>query len=350
MTWLVRALTNRGHEVRLLTYHQYSHYLSLVRGCGVEPENIESSTKLGRFWKFRTAIRKDKPDVIVSFLDTPNFIGLFAGLRPNRIPVIVSERNHDIGGKTLSSSARFNLFRSADRVVTNCYSQADFIAEHYPFLKFKLRTILNCVDLEMFVKSQKSISAEERKLIVAASIIPRKNAKNLIQGVRIAGDHGAYISVDWFGNNLYQNGEPTEGSKYYLESLELIGRLGMTEQFRFHDPVSNLHELYPNYDGCCLPSFREGCPNVICESMSAGLPALVSEHGDMKLMIDASGGFRFSPDSPESIGEAIVEFAGTSSEDCQKMGARNRQWAELNLSPERFASEYESILKEVASS
>ena len=347
MTWLVRALTGNGHEVRLLTYHQYPHYLSLVRDCGVEPENIESVTKVGRFWNFRSAIRRDRPDAIISFLDTPNFIGLFAGASPNRIPIIVSERNHDIGGKSRSSNVRFNAFRFATRVVTNCYSQADFVSEHYPFLKSKLRTILNCVDLEAFVPSQKLIPEKDRKLIVAASIIPRKNAQNLIRAMRIADDQGARVSVDWYGNNLFQGGQPTEGSGYYLEALELVNSLQLSDQFRFHDPVSNLHELYPTYDGCLLPSFREGCPNVICESMSAGLPALVSDHGDMKHMIDGAGGFRFAPDSPESIAQAITQFANASSANCQMMGDRNRQWAEQHLSPERFANEYESIIQEV---
>ena len=349
MTWLVRALTGNGHEVRLLTYHQYPHYLSLIRDCGVEPENIESSTKFGRFWNFRSAVRMQRPDVILSFLDTPNFIGLFAGMWPSRIPVIVSERNHDIGGRSRTTNTRFNLFRNADRVVTNSYSQAGFVSEHYPFLRSKLRTILNCVDLEMFVPSKRLISEKERKLIVAASIIPRKNAQNLIRGMRIAADQGARVSVDWYGNNLFHNGEPTEGSGYYLEAVELVTSLQLSEQFQFHDPVSNLHELYPTYDGCLLPSFREGCPNVICESMSAGLPALVSDHGDMKRMVDEAGGFRFAPHSPESIAESITQFTNLSSADCQMMGDRNRHWAEQHLSPERFASEYEAIIQEVVS-
>ena len=91
MTWLVRALVGNGHDVRLMTYHKFDHYLPLIQECGVEPENIQSPSKVGRFWNFRSAIRKKKPDAIISFLDTPNFIGLFAGMRPQRIPVIVSE-------------------------------------------------------------------------------------------------------------------------------------------------------------------------------------------------------------------------------------------------------------------
>lgn len=347
MTWLIRALASNGHQVRLLTYHKFDHYLEIVRSAGVEPECFDSYSKVGRFSAIRSAVRKDKPDVIVSFLDTPNFLGLFAGMSPNRIPVIVSERNQDMGGKTRATSIRFNSFRLAAKVVTNCHSQNEFISENYPFLKQRLATVVNCVDLGEFSATHNSSPTSKRKLIVAASVIARKNAQNLIRAVKIAADDGIHVEVDWFGNNLFENGKPTSASYYFLECEALVKDLGVENQFRFLGEVSNIHRIYGDYDGCCLPSVREGCPNVICEAMASGLPVLVSDHGDMKRMAGSAGGFCFQPDSPRSIADALIQFADLSQEEFKAMGVRNRKWAEEHLSPERFAAEYESIIKEV---
>jgi glycosyltransferase involved in cell wall biosynthesis len=356
MTWLVRALVGNGHQVRLLTYHQFDHYLPVVQSAGVEPENIATSTKVGRFWKFRAAIRQDCPDVIISFLDTPNLIGVFAALPPKRIPLIVSERNLDVHGKSVSNRIRFNSFRLASKVVTNCQSQYQFITTHFPFLKPKLSTILNCVDLDKFhpaAQSPERGSAENQnnhqalRIIVAASIIPRKNAQNLIRAVALARQNEIEVSVDWFGNNLYENDQPTSGSAYFLESQELIRQLGLAEHFRFHDPVSNIHEMFRSFDACCLPSFREGCPNVICEAMASAMPVLVSDFGDLRIMVEPSRGYRFDPNEPRSIFAALTRFSELSAADRVAMGRENRRFAERELNPVRFAEEYEKLIAEV---
>lgn len=356
MTWLVRSLVEHGHQVRLLTYYQFDHYLPEIRALGVEPEHITTSTKVGRFWRFRSAIRKQIPDAIISFLDTPNLIGAFAALPPKRIPLIVSERNLDVHGVSVANRMRFNCFRSATKVVTNCHSQYDFIAKQFPFLRPKLSTILNCVDLEKFYPVTQredprspDPNASDRKIriLVAASIIARKNAQNLIRGVALARQASVDVSVDWFGNNLFQNGEPTPGSAYFLESKALIGELKLANHFRFHDPVTNLHERFRNFDACCLPSFQEGCPNVICEAMACGLPVLVSNFGDMKIMVESSRGFRFEPKSPESIAAALQSLANQTASQRRAMATANRRFAERELNPVRFGQEYEKLLQEV---
>lgn len=351
MTWLIRSLVDNGHEVRLLTYYEFDHYRKAVTDCGVVPENINTGTKVGRFWKFRSEIRKQRPDVIISFLDTPNFIGLFASSVPNRIPIVVSERNHDIAGVTRANRLRFNAFRMATKVVANCYSQSDFISHHFPFLKTKLSTILNCVDLGKFkpaVKIADSSESVPRNLIVAASVIPRKNAHNLIRGLGIALANGGNVAVDWFGNNLFDGaGNATPESQHYLESLILLKDLKLNDHFRFHNPVVNIETEFPKFDASCLPSFQEGCPNVVCEAMASGLPLLVSDHGDMKRMVGHANGFVFDPSSPESIGEAIVNFAQLSESERKVLGANSRKFAEEKLSPKRFAAEYEALIQEI---
>jgi len=345
MTWLIRALVKKGNQVRLLTYHDYSHFRQTVVDSGVEPEVYDGSSKVGRFWEFRKLIRKDRPDVIISFLDTPNYIGLFAGAQPRKIPVIVSERNHDIGGKTISNRIRFHAFRLATKVVTNCFSQNEFIQENYPFLKSKLSTILNCVDLERFHPTDSTI--KPKGIIVAASVVARKNAQNLIRGFEISGVAKSGFSVDWYGNRAFHEGQPTPQSQYYLDSMSLIEELNLQESFRFHDPLVDIAPEYPKHSACCLPSLREGCPNTICEAMASGLPSLVSNHGDMQRMIDSSRGFSFNPRDPESISEALIKFSKVSSSEWQEMSMNNRKYAEEFLGPARFANEYQSLIEGV---
>ena len=349
MTWLVRALVGKGHDVRLLNYHKFDHYLPDIEACGVKRELINSESKIGRFWKFRSAIRRRRPDVIISFLDTPNFIGLFAGAPPKKIPVIVSERNHDIGGVNRTNKIRFNAFRLASKVVTNCYSQNEFVSKHFPFLKTKLTTILNCVDLKKFCpSSEQPLGAP--KIIVAASVCERKNPEGLILASSILVKRNVEHSISWFGNNFFQDGSPTTDSECFVRCSEMIQEMQLQGHFRFENPVTNIEADFRTHNACCLPSFREGCPNVVCEAMASGLPVLVSDHGDMKKMVNSKLGLRFDPESPESIAQAIEKFASLDLDQRKAMGLESRKFAEEKLSPERFASQYDSLINEVTSS
>ena len=233
MTWLIRSLVELGHDVRLLTYYEYDHYLPLVRSLGVKPENVESSTKIGRFWNVRAAIRKHKPDVIISFLKMPNMMGVFAGLPPKRIPTIVSERSQDVGGKNLSNRIRFNVFRQASKVVANSHTQNEFIKNHFPFLSGNLSTIVNCVDLEKFKPNARQ-EDERLRIMIAATVCDGKNPFGLIRASSILFEQNVPHSIDWFGKSDTQ-------PKCLLQCQEMISELGLEDTFRFRGPVTDMH-------------------------------------------------------------------------------------------------------------
>ncbi len=345
MTWLIRALLKRKHKIQQFTYFdKFDHFLPDVRAMGIEPENISASSRIGRFWNVRKAIRRNKPDCIISFLNTPNLIGVFSSLRPGRIPLIVSERSLDIHGKTMSNRIRFNAFRMADRVVTNSQSQSKFIADNYPFLKTKTVVIPNCVDLDKFHPQQKQQSRPGKRLIVAASVIPVKNTHRLIKAVKLANqDAEVPILVDWFGNNLFVDGKPTPASKYFIEARDLVTQLGLESEFKFHDTVSDIHSRFASYDAVCLPSLFEGCPNIVCEAMSSGMPVLASNISDLQTLF---GNFEllFEPTSIESIASTLKQFAQMSNTSLDQIGKQNRIEAKKRFSPERFAASYDKLV------
>ena len=346
MTWLIRALTGNGHSVRLLTYYQYDHYLPLVRACDVEPQNIKSSTKVGRFWSFRKAIRQTAPDDIISFLDTPNLLGLFASMPPSRIHLIVSERSHNICGKIQATSIRFNAFRLASKVVTNRYAQNEFVSVNYPFLKNKLATILNCVDLEKFHPS--TSGPLPVKILVGASVHEGKNPHGLLEASIQLAREGIEHQIDWYGNDFFEHGKPTAQSDWYLKCQSALEKTEH-DRFQFHPSIQNIEDIFGDYHACCLPSFREGCPNIICEAMASGLPVLGSKHGDMKKMLEESnGGFLFDPYDSNDIANSIKSLAELDVEQMNQLGVWNREFAENRLSPNRFAAEYEALIQEVS--
>lgn len=354
MAALIRTLVGRGHEVRLVIwYPQFDHFFPDVRGVGVEPESASARTRLGRLWKVRRIVRKGLPDCLISFLASPNLHAIASSPGFPRIPVIVSERALDTGGKTWSNRFRFNLYRLADRVVTNSVAQANFIKAGFPFLGPKTVTIVNAVDLERFspVPKQPSIG---RSVIVGASVNPVKNARRLLEAFHQASKMlpAGALRLDWYGNNFLDDGRSTPDSACYEEVLALRNRWGLQETFRFHPPVSDLHLRFRDYDAACLPSLFEGCPNFVCEAMACGLPILASRVSDLQTIVGEgekdSCGKLFDPFSTREIADTLVEFAHCPQEQIEAAGKNARARAERLFSPATFAASYGRLLDELA--
>lgn len=149
--------------------------------------------------------------------------------------------------------------------------------------------------------------------------------------------------VDWFGNNLFIDGKPSEDSGYFLESKRLVEEVGLKEEFRFFDTVTDIHDRFAGYDAICLPSVYEGCPNIICEAMAAGKPIVASDISDVRALI-GSQQFLFDPLDPGDIANKLCEFSALSRKTVGEIGRQNRQKAESLFGLDDFARSYDELV------
>jgi glycosyltransferase involved in cell wall biosynthesis len=59
-------------------------------------------------------------------------------------------------------------------------------------------------------------------------------------------------------------------------------------------------------DVLCLPSLREGCPNVVLEALASGRPVVASNVGGVPELLDKDNGLLVPPGQPEQLGEALA--------------------------------------------
>ena len=81
------------------------------------------------------------------------------------------------------------------------------------------------------------------------------------------------------------------------------------EWVRYHGEVvySKLHELYAEADLGIFASSCENMPNILLETMAAGLPVACSDRGPMREVLGNSGVY-FEPEHPEDISRALREL------------------------------------------
>ena len=336
---LASFLKEKGYDVTIAFYDDNRFYVDLLKTNGVPYVYLEKAKKTTfRIWHVARYIRKTKPDVVIAYLETPSICACLAKLFNHRFKLIVSERNTTQHTGT-NERIRFNLFRIADYVVPNAYSQEIYMRTTFPKLADKIVTIPNFVDLEHFVPPLERRRREVPKIMIAASIWPSKNTVGFIDAVAKLKEKGYRFHVSWYGLN-------TAHLDYIDQCRQKIEKFGVADCIELKEKTTQIKECYQGADYFCLPSFYEGTPNVICEAMACGLPVVCSDVCDnSKYVIEGKNGFLFNPKDTDSMVEAFERLFAMDNEGYLLFSNNSREFAEKKLSTEAFVDSYTKLVE-----
>lgn len=141
---------------------------------------------------------------------------------------------------------------------------------------------------------------EDRKLICyVGNFKPEKGVDLLIEAMGYLHESGRK-DVDL----VMVGGGPLE------ESLRARSRrLGLEDRIRFVG--RRLHSEVPNWiaacDVFCLPSRREGCPNVVLEGLASGRPVVATAVGGVPELISASNGILTPSEDARALARGLNE-------------------------------------------
>lgn len=338
---LVRLLKEHSFKVKLIWYHSDDFYQSYLDEHGIDYENGHSKGKLVKIRYIHRVMEEFHPDVVIAYIDGPTMIACLLRLLGGKFSLIVSERN-TTQSLNIHERLKFYLYRWADAIVPNSYSQNEYIRKNFPLLKSKVYPITNFVETDTFiphVSTNKSFSG--CRMIVVGRIVEQKNVLTFLEAVRIIVDNGCLIEVHWYGKPFTQT--------YYDMCLAKRKELGLEQIVSFHGESNDIRTAYCDSDVFCLPSLYEGFPNVICEAMACGLPILCSRVCDNPLIVEESkNGFLFEPSSAEDIADTFIRFQKLSTSEKEAMKKHSRKLAEDKFSEENFISQYMKVIQKVS--
>lgn len=340
LTGLAVMLKQQDHEVEVWYYVKNEFYLPYLKENGVEGRYLhKASNPQKRFFVLRKEIKAYNPDTIISYSASTSMIASLLKMLGSKYNLIVSERNTT---QVISAGVklRFFLYRWADFIVPNSYSQKYFIDNNFPKLSSKVKVITNFVDTDKFKPSDESKSLplnEETRMVCVGRLMPQKNLPRFIEAVGKIVHDGYVLKVDWFGQDLKDS--------YSVECHKNIQEHHLDGVFVFHTPSSTIQEEYQKADVFCLPSLYEGFPNVLCEAMSCGKPVLCSRVCDNPNIVqEGINGFLFDPLSVEDMVKTIEDYLNLPLENKIEMGKRNREIAVELFSAENLMKNYVEIM------
>lgn len=337
---LASFLKERGYDVTVAVYHDIRFYEDQLIRANISFVYLEKAhNPLFRIWHIAHYIRKLNPQVVISYLETPSICACIAKLFNHRFKLIVSERN-TTQQTGRNERIRFNLFRIADFIVPNAYSQEAYMREKFPKLADKIVTIPNFVDLEYFVPPLERKRREVPEIMIAASIWPSKNTLGFIDTVSILKDRGCGFYVVWYGKS-------ESNIDYYNKCLAKIIQLGLEDYIMLKEKTAKIKDCYQEADLFCLPSFYEGTPNVICEAMACGMPIICSDVCDNSRYVEEGvNGFLFNPHDSVSMANALERMLTKSDVNYMLFCHNSRERAEKMLSKVKFVESYIKLLEQ----
>lgn len=332
---LANMLQEHGHSISIILYHNDMFYEKDLNSK-ISVEVIQKCTKMKRLIKYYKIVKRLNPECVIAYLETPSLIACAIKALSSNYRLIVSERNTTqyVGMK---ERIRFFLYRWADTIVPNSYAQEEYLSNHYPWMKSKLKTITNFVDLQHFDYINRSRN-KIPEIAIVASIWESKNTLGFIEAVKLLADDGLNFHISWYGKT-------TTNLEYFNKSQGLIDKYKINRFIQLLDKTSNIKEVYQNADFFCLPSFYEGTPNVICEAMATGLPIICSNICNNQFYVNENkNGFLFNPNCIKSIASSIKRALETDILTYNILCLNSRIAAEEKLDPKEFVNKYLSII------
>lgn len=336
---LATFLKELGYDVTVACYHDNRFYVDKLLSCGVPYVYLKKAKSIPlRIWFVARYIRKIKPNVVISYLETPSICTCIAKVFNHNFKLIVSERN-TTQHTGRNEKIRFNLFRLADYIVPNAYSQEAYMRTNFPKLADKIVTIPNFVDLKYFMPRDGKQRRTVPEVLVVATIWASKNTLGFIGAVALLKEKGYHFHVSWYGkDNAHLD--------YYNQCQEKIARLGVDNYLTLKEKTTKIRDYYQDADYFCLPSFYEGTPNVIGEAMACGLPVVCSKVCDNpQYVVEGENGFLFDPNDAESICRAFEKVFALTEQEYRDYCIRSRSMAEKKLSKEKFVQSYIEIIE-----
>ena len=285
-----------------LTEQLYANGARKVLSC-----NMTKSYKMGIVRELARIIDSFKPDIVHAFLYRAiQFCRLACAKKKCKL---ISSPHFDMAKRNF-------LLRGLDRFlspvdflcVAESFSTARYLTEKQKYRKDKVYFLPNGVDKTKFfpadavrdaMRKKYNFSADNIVFISVARLAPVKDPMTLLKAFCKVYRGNKNVRLVWVGN-----GEKRQEANAFIASNNLQKSVLLVGQ------QDNINDFLNMADVFVLPSIEESLPLSLLEAISAGLPCIVSNVGDMKMWVShGKNGFVFKKKDEVLLSCLMAELA-----------------------------------------
>ena len=310
-------------------FYEYDHratWYNLTKEAG----GASDSKKMR--W-FRQLVKRERPDLILSFLEPFNIRVLLCTLGLG-VKTIVAERNdpHGVNKYWIMDQFEKLIYRLADRILVQTETVRRFFDGA---LAERTHIIYNPVNLPKEMVG-KALGTEKKKRIVSvARLMPQKNHDILIKAfAKFSKNHPDYTLT------IYGDGPQGE------ELKQLAVSLWVGDKVYIPGASKTIHEDILDAEMMCLVSQREGMSNAMIEAMCLGLPCICTKvSGAIDLIKDGENGLLVNICDIDGLVERM-NFIADNPKKANEIGQKASELYKI-LNKENINKEWIDFLKSV---
>lgn len=236
-------------------------------------------------------------------------------------------------GRTTSYHIEKRLLKISDAIITVSEMVADELRRYYRYPSDNLYPILNVVDIEFYSPSH--LSPTKKNLLYIGRLGYRKGLFELIRSAKKVCEKHPDVKYILVGSGPLETTLRNE-----------IQRLDLSANFKFCGVTRNSGEILDYYRqayAVMLPSYYEGFPMVLAESMACGKPVVTTTAGFGKgILKNGLNALLVTPKSSEELAKATLKLL-SSQELCRKLGEEARKTAVRKLNPKTNTDKVERV-------
>lgn len=279
MSQLANQFVEHGYRVSLITSFkaegEYPVDSSVKRIYLDELQDFGNRLKrnIRLIIRLRKVINRIRPDVLVSFMQEPNFRAVLATRGIKKVKTVVSVRNDprmEYAGRIGNFVGKY-ILPLADR----CVFQTEDAKSWFPkSMQKKSKIIINEVSQKFFTQKW---NPKGQKIVSVGRLTEQKNHKMLIDAFYEVSHDFPESTLEIYGEGPLRN-----------ELQSKIDNMKLTDKVFLKGNVNNIEEVLSHTSIFVLPSNYEGMPNALLEAMAVGVPSITTDCpcGGPKMIID----------------------------------------------------------------
>lgn len=334
---LAKKFQEQGNEVLIIT--SFKGKDEYIIPTEINRLNLEKRQDFGNrlrrnvrlIKKLRRIIKKDKPDVLIGFMQEPNFRVILAtlGLKTKCLISVRNDPDREYSGKLGKFIGRFVL-----PLADGCVFQTEEARQWFPIkLQKKSEIIYNEVGDAFF-----NVDYEPQKTIVTLGRLnQQKNQKMLIEAFsEIAADFPDRIVL------IYGKGPLEKDLK------DIIERKKLSQVIRLMGVTENVVNVLKNAEMFVLTSDYEGMPNALLEALAVGVPSIATDcpcGGPRMIIEQGENGILISPNDTKAL--AIQMKKILEDEALKKRLSQNAKLSAIKFKPSNVFSYWDRYIDEI---
>ena len=291
------------------------------------------------FFNFFFLLKKEKPDLLITFTIKPNLYGSLAA----QILNIKTVNNITGLGTSFLKKNYFTLFIMFLFKISFKRSKIVFF-HNFSEKKLFIKNLLIKNNQAKIIKGS-GVNVKKYKIKIFSK---KKNTNNFIFSGRMIADKGIYELIEAIkivkqyssNSNFYFFGLLNADNSGSI-SRKTIDNWVNAGYINFTPNVKNVHKLLHKFDCFVMPSYSEGMSKSLLEAAASGLPILCSNiPGCKEIVKNDQNGFLFNPKDIRSLSKAIIKFTDLPAHKRILFGKKSRSIINTNFDEKIITKKY----------